>query len=109
MSSTSSASLTCSQRGWSLSFLSPEFNGDSQLTKPGVITTLRLLFARQAKGKRKLVLRRFNVNCSTARLPNGQRVMVRLIVFEETVSVSQLAPWSVLRPFHGKCHLTLSE
>jgi hypothetical protein len=30
--------------------------------KTGVIATLRLLFARQAKGKRKLVLRRFNVN-----------------------------------------------
>jgi hypothetical protein len=31
-------------------------------TPTGVIATLRLLFARQAKGKRKLVLWRFNVN-----------------------------------------------
>ncbi len=33
-----------------------------QLTKAGLIATLRLLFARQAKGKRKLVLRRYNAN-----------------------------------------------
>src|ERR1035441_1957544 len=35
----------------------------SQVTKTGVIATLRLLFARQAKGKRKLVLSRcYNSN-----------------------------------------------
>src|ERR1035437_2829264 len=33
-----------------------------QLLITGVITTLRLLFARQAKGKRKLVLSGFNAN-----------------------------------------------
>ena len=34
----------------------------SQLLLTGVIATLRLLFARQAKGKRKLVLMRFYAN-----------------------------------------------
>ncbi|SRR5713101_1183730 len=36
-----------------------QYQFSSQLYKSGVITTLRLLFARQAKGKRKLVLREF--------------------------------------------------
>jgi len=43
--------------GYSQKQFRPEGNCRYQLSLTGLITTLRLLFASQAKGKRKLVLR----------------------------------------------------
>jgi hypothetical protein len=66
-----------------------------RFTKPGVIATLRLLFARQAKGKRKLVLWRL----LTAHVPENRWADVKWFEDEEcspAMSVIDLSPTILL-------------
>jgi len=72
------------RQGNIFSFQSREKNVlDFSSYRPGVIATLRLLFARQEGGKRKLVLKRFSCQTSAGRFTWSARTTVRGPIYED--------------------------